>query len=123
MKVLVLNTGSSTVKFSVLESEGEQTILDGQADWSRRPAQLVLRAAGSEPVVSQLEAVRHGAAIAHILGQLHERDIGVAAVGHRVVHGGPRYTSGVRITPQVKAHLAELSGHRAAAHRGQPGGH
>jgi acetate kinase len=109
MKVLVLNTGSSTVKFSAIESEGERTLLDGQADWSRHPAQLVLRPAGAEPAVSTLETVGQGAAIEHILKQLHERGTDIEAVGHRIVHGGPVYTTSVRITPEVKTRLASMT--------------
>jgi acetate kinase len=109
MKILVLNTGSSTIKFSTIESESEQVLLDGQADWSRHPAQLILRPAGAEPIISALEATGHSAAIAHILTQLHEQGAGIAAVGHRIVHGGPVYTTSVLITAEVKARLAEMS--------------
>jgi len=109
MKVLVLNTGSSTVKFSIIESEGEAVLLDGQADWSSRPARLTLRHAGEEPVVFTLEAVGHAAAITRILTQLQDQGAGIAAVGHRVVHGGPLYTTSVRITAEVKTRLAELT--------------
>jgi acetate kinase len=109
MKILVLNTGSSTVKFSSIESDGEQVLLDGQADWSSHPARLVLRREGSRPAESTLEAVGHGAAITHILGRLHQNDRGIVGVGHRVVHGGSIYTSSVRITPEVTAQLAKLT--------------
>lgn len=109
MKVLVLNTGSSTVKFSVIETEGEAQLLDGQVDWSSQPARLTLRRHGGKSVVSTLEAAGQGAAITHILTQLHDEGIGIAAVGHRVVHGGAAYTRSVRITAEVRARLAELT--------------
>jgi acetate kinase len=109
MKTLVLNTGSSTVKFSVIESEGEQTLLDGLADWSSHPARLTLRHPDTEPEISSLPEEGHGTAVTHILQQLHGVQADIAGVGHRIVHGGPIYTSSVRITPEVKARLAELT--------------
>jgi acetate kinase len=109
MKILVLNTGSSTVKFSLIESDGEQVLLDGHADWSGHPARLVIRRAGAEPAVSPLEKTGSSAAVAHILGQLGAESADVAGVGHRVVHGGPVYTSSVRVTPEVKARLVRMT--------------
>ena len=38
MQILVLNTGSSSVKFSLIEARGERTLLEGQADWAAEPA-------------------------------------------------------------------------------------
>ncbi len=109
MKILILNTGSSTVKFSVIDSEGESLLLDGQADWSSQPARLVLRCAEVAPVVTKLETAGHFAAIAHILTQLQDEEAGIVAVGHRVVHGGPVYTTSVRITSEVKVRLAAMT--------------
>ena len=43
MKVLVLNAGSSSLKFSLYETAGEQVLGEGAADWSRDPAQLTVR--------------------------------------------------------------------------------
>lgn len=108
MKILVLNTGSSTVKFSVVESDGERVLLDGLADWSSHPARLTLRREGAEAAASTLPETGHGAAVTQILRQLHQEQGDIAGVGHRIVHGGPRYTTSVRITPEVKAGLAAL---------------
>jgi acetate kinase len=109
MKILVLNAGSSTVKFSVIESEGELPLLDGVADWSSRPARLTVRRSQAEPEVHTLPEVGHGVAVTRILQRLHEQQADIAGIGHRIVHGGPVYTTSVRITPEVKARLAELT--------------
>jgi acetate kinase len=116
MKVVVINTGSSTLKFSLIESDGEQVLVDGQADWASPPARLTVRRPGQPPSVSELPEAGHGTAVRGALAQLVGGPEGVpagpgevAAVGHRVVHGGPRYTASVRITPQVKADLAALT--------------
>ncbi|HZY87216.1 MAG TPA: acetate kinase [Gemmataceae bacterium] len=110
MKVVVINTGSSSLKFSLIESDGERLLQDGQADWASPPARLTVRRPGREPDVRDLPEAGHGAAVRAVLGHLAgDPDGPVAAVGHRVVHGGPHYTAGVRVTPQVKADLAALT--------------
>ncbi len=98
MKILVLNTGSSSLKYSLFESDGERLLGDGLADWSRQPARRHGDAVGRE-----LEELPRGQA--PLLRNLSE----IAAVGHRVVHGGSRYTASVLVTPEVKAALGELT--------------
>jgi acetate kinase len=56
MNVLVLNTGSSTVKFGLIASADERVLLDGVADWSARPAGLTVRRAGAPPAEAPLPA-------------------------------------------------------------------
>ncbi len=110
MNILVLNTGSSSVKFGLIASEEERVLLDGAADWTAKPAKLTLRHAGTEAVEAPLPAEGRGPAVAHVLTLLREeKRMEVAAVGHRVVHGGSVYTSGVLVTPEVKRTLAGLS--------------
>jgi acetate kinase len=110
VKVLVVNTGSSTVKFSLIESDGEAVLLEGLADWSAHPPRLEVRRPGAPPADVPLDVRGHSEAIARILGHLGPHDLdGVGGVGHRVVHGGSVYTASVRVTPEVKARLAELA--------------
>jgi acetate kinase len=109
MKVLVINVGSSTLKFSLIESDGEAVLLEGLADWSVHPARLEVRQPGAPPVIRPLDIQGQDDAITSILGHLARHLGDVAAVGHRVVHGGSVYTTSVRVTPEVKARLAELS--------------
>ena len=110
MNVLVLNTGSSSVKFGLVASADERALLDGTADWTAKPAKLTLRHAGAEPAESPLPADACGPAVVRVLRKLREeKRMEVAAVGHRFVHGGPVYTSSVRVTPEVKRKLAGLS--------------
>jgi acetate kinase len=116
VKVLVLNTGSSTLKYSLFESAGERLLGDGLADWSRQPARLTVRRPDRADVASELALGRHGDAVGRVLEELTRGDpplLGslseIAAVGHRIVHGGSRYTQSVRVTPQVKAAIGELA--------------
>jgi acetate kinase len=113
MNVLVLNAGSSTVKFTLLESGGEAVLLDGTADWSSRPATVTVRRPGAAPVETPLPAEGHGDAARHLLEKLARDEAGVlgeiSAVGHRVVHGGQFFRAGVRVDASVKQRIRELS--------------
>ena len=112
MKILVLNTGSSTVKFSLIESAGEATHLDGVADWSASPAKLTVQQPGTAPHETSLTAATPGAAVESVLHELTQLLGGakdVAAVGHRVVHGGSAYTASVKVDDTVKRTIADLA--------------
>jgi acetate kinase len=116
MKVLVLNAGSSSLKFSLFESEGERLLGEGIADWSRQPARLTVHRPGRPDAAAELPLRRHGDAVGRVLDELTRgeppllgRLAEVGAVGHRVVHGGSRYTQSVLVTPEVKAAVAELA--------------
>jgi acetate kinase len=116
MQILVLNTGSSSVKFSLIESDAEQVLLDGHADWSVDPARFEVRRAGESPQSHGFPVRTPREAVMHVLQWLLHGDrpllrdrSEVAAVGHRVVHGGPLYTRSVRVTAEVKAGLASLA--------------
>ena len=54
MQILVLNTGSSSVKFSLLSAETEQVSFSGQADWSVQPTHFELHRTGSPPIEATL---------------------------------------------------------------------
>jgi acetate kinase len=92
-RALVLNAGSSTLKWSLLETGGEQRLLaGGTLDWhggGRDPAGLA----------EQLRAVLREAAAAGSAG----------AVGHRVVHGGAAFRGPVRVTAEVRQALGALA--------------
>jgi acetate kinase len=114
--VFVCNAGSSSLKFSLYEAERERLLADGGVDWSGEPAKLCLQREGEAKVVKMLTLRNHSDAIARILdelsrgGESHVDDSNrIDAVGHRVVHGGDRYTTAVRITAEVKRIIVELS--------------
>jgi acetate kinase len=111
MNVLVLNTGSSTVKFSLVESDTEQTLLEGLCDWSATPAHFELRSPGAPPQKETLRVPDPSTALTHVLTELAARLGGksVAAVGHRMVHGGPTHTRSERITDELLKSLSRLT--------------
>jgi acetate kinase len=116
MKVLVLNAGSSSLKFSLYDTDWERVLGEGLADWSAQPARLAVRPQGAAEKRTDLDVRHHEDAIGRVLEELlygkppllgGTDDLG--AVGHRVVHGGDRYTTAVRVTPEVKAAIADLA--------------
>jgi acetate kinase len=89
-RALVLNAGSSTLKWSVLEMDGGQRLIAGGT--------VERHGFAPERQAEQLQAVlRESAAVQS-----------VTAAGHRVVHGGARFRGPVRITPAVRQALASL---------------
>jgi acetate kinase len=116
MHILVCNAGSSTLKCSLFEAEGERVLAEGGIDWSTPPTRLVLRCPGQPEVREELALQHHAEAIARILEALQAGPAAplqapgdVHAVGHRVVHGGERYTTAVRITPEVTQAIDALA--------------
>lgn len=116
MKVLVSNAGSSTLKFSLFEAENERLLADGLIDWTTKPARLRLRRADRDEVRAELTVERYADAIARVLSELQtgapaplRGPDDLQGIGHRVVHGGDRYSAAVRITPDVKRTIGELA--------------
>ena len=116
MHILVCNTGSSSLKFSLFEAKGERLLAEGGIDWATTPTRLVVHCPGQPEVREELTLRHHADAIARILDALQagpaaplQAPSDVHAVGHRVVHGGERYTTAVRITPEVKRAISDLA--------------
>jgi acetate kinase len=91
-------------------------LAEGGIDWSTTPTRLVVRCTGQPEVREELTLQHHAEAIVRILDALQAgpaaplRALGdIQAVGHRVVHGGERYTTAVRITPEVKQAIEALA--------------
>src|SRR5258705_5584529 len=114
-KILVCNAGSSSLKFSLFDAEDEALLADGGIDWIRKPTRLIFRRAGQPEIREELKLEKHADAAARILDDLHAGPSpalasleDVRAVGHRVVHGGERFTSAVRVTAEVKREIEHL---------------
>ncbi len=113
--ILVINTGSSSLKFGFYEEHNgeERLLLDGLADGVGRPAGTIeLKDADRRVLRSEnISFKSEGDALDHAAGWLTELSVSKpSAIGHRVVHGGPRLLTHQRITPAV---LEEL---RACVH-------
>jgi len=116
MKILVCNAGSSSFKFSLFEAEGELLLAEGSIDWTTKPTRLLYRRTGYQEIRQELKLEKHADAAGRILDDLQAGPSAplhgladIQAVGHRIVHGGGRYTGAVRITPEVKRVIGELA--------------
>ncbi|RME25775.1 MAG: acetate kinase [Deltaproteobacteria bacterium] len=107
MAILVLNCGSSSVKFALYESERLHRICGGIAERVGLEGGSLRWTENGKESVRSLEAATHRVAIEAVLdvtagSQVSRR---IEAVGHRVVHGGDRYSRSGRIDGQMLAHL------------------
>ncbi|MBL4537357.1 MAG: acetate/propionate family kinase [Oceanicaulis sp.] len=110
MSLVVLNAGSSSLKFAVFTANGQNRQLTGHIDGVGEAMQLTLKRNGVEEHRPVPAAADHGGAMAAALDILAvEIDDQVRGVGHRIVHGGTRFTDPVILTPAVEADLDALS--------------
>lgn len=118
-QILVLNAGSSSLKFALYQLAEQQPgseqpelqlAFSGLAERLGSPeAQLRLQAAKGEPQQQALPQAQHSEALAAILRSLNAQGCdALLAVGHRVVHGGERFQASCRITPEVTQQIAAL---------------
>jgi acetate kinase len=116
--ILVLNAGSSSLKFSVFDTGGGgfRLTLSGQAEalYTPSPKFKAKDAHGAEVDARTWEgngAFGHGEALAYLIEflQAHAGDSNLVAVGHRVVHGGVAYSRAVRVTRSLVSELAKLN--------------
>jgi acetate kinase len=110
MHVLVCNAGSSSLKFALLEAESERLLADGGIDWTAEPPKLVVRRPGRDEVARELASRSLPGAVGRLIEELRSgrSAADIHAVGHRVVHGGERFTQAVRITGEVERVIGEL---------------
>src|SRR5215470_17878983 len=114
--ILVLNAGSSSLKFSVFRSGGAELELSlrGQAEGLLTAPRFVAKDAGgkvlSEWSWKEGETLGHEGAVSHLIDFLRSTRAGdrLVAVGHRVVHGGLEYSEPIRVTPEVLQALEKL---------------
>jgi acetate kinase len=100
--VLVLNSGSSSVKFALVDPASGQRTVDGEAERVGSPdASLQVRRYPGEPVTEPLPGASPAQVIARILDVLAGAGHETVAAGHRVVHGGERFTASVLVDDEV----------------------
>lgn len=109
-RILTVNGGSSSIKFALFDAESLRRVLKGRIERTRsQEATFVIE--GSENFSRRLSEPAQTAAVNVLMDWLEER-LGcgaLAAVGHRMVHGGPKYSAPLRITPEIVEYLRTLS--------------
>ena len=117
MKVLVINCGSSSLKYQVLEMENESLLCKGLVERiGIEGSVLKHEKTGEDKYVLEVPMDNHKDAIGHVLSTIVDPVHGVAksmseisAVGHRVVHAGEKYADSVKITESVMNALEECT--------------
>ena len=113
-RILTINGGSSSIKFALFEaSDSLRRILEGGIERIGLPeATLRVKGLNQADNFSQLvKAPDHTTAVGQLMDWIEERSgrEALTAVGHRVVHGGPKYSKPQRITPEMVEELRRLS--------------
>jgi len=118
MKILVLNCGSSSAKYKLIQTDGNITLAEGGVEKIGLPGPFIkLKFEDGSKRNIDLDITDHNGAIKSILDVLQHPEYGciksldeIEAVGHRVVHGGERFSKSVLITDEVKEMIRECYG-------------
>ena len=116
MNILVINCGSSSLKYQLIDSESEKVLAKGLCERIGIDGRLVYTPAGGEKEITNAPMPTHTEAIQLVLDALTNEKTGViksldevGAVGHRLVHGGEKFASSVVITDEVIAAVEECN--------------
>ncbi|MGN0342067.1 MAG: acetate/propionate family kinase [Roseburia sp.] len=116
MNVLVINCGSSSLKYQLINSDTEAVLAKGLCERIGIDGRLVYQLAGGEKEITQSPMPTHKEAIQMVLDALVNEKTGavkslseIDAVGHRVVHGGEKFSGSVVLTPEVLAQIEDCN--------------
>ncbi len=108
MKILVVNCGSSSIKYQLINMENEEVMAKGYLEKIGLPDSFLTHRVNGEKYKIEKEIKNHEEGIKLVLDQLLDENYGVIkdlseidAVGHRVVHGGEKFSDSVLITDEV----------------------
>jgi len=115
MKIIVLNCGSSSIKYQLFEMPSAEVVAKGLVDKiGLKGASIKHNMANGDVLKLEGEILDHQAGIEFVLGVLTHKEYGcvkdlneIGAVGHRVVHAGEKYNSSVAISKEVIDALVE----------------
>ena len=115
MNILVINCGSSSLKYQLINMNNEEALAQGLVERiGIEGSGLTQKVEGRDKYVVKKELKNHTEAIKLVLETLVDENNGVissmeeiAAVGHRVVHGGEKYASSVVVNKEVKDYIQE----------------
>jgi acetate kinase len=122
MKILTLNSGSSSQKTCLYEigetlpDDAPACLWEGKIEWVGEDAVALIRNSRGVSRQDRVKFSSRAQAVEHLLDAIWSGEVRgissaseVAVVGHRVVHGGPRYEEPALITPEVKSAIAAAS--------------
>lgn len=114
MKILVVNCGSSSLKYQLIDMEKEEVLASGKCDRigvkGIESPFVEYKGKDGKKLVKELDLPNHTVAFEEVVKYLLDAETGaikdlseISAIGHRVVHGGPNFTSSVLVTDEVMA--------------------
>ena len=116
MKILVINCGSSSLKYQLFEMDNEAVLAKGLVERIGIKGSILIHKVNEEKFIKETSMDSHTEAIKYVIEALLDKDHGVIsdmteinAVGHRVVHGGETYSKSVLIDDKVLKDLEDLS--------------
>jgi acetate kinase len=117
MNILVINCGSSSLKYQLIDSHSEKVIAKGLCERiGSEGACITHTPAGGEKKTDTVPMPDHNAAIQAVIAKLTDSSVGVitslsqiGAVGHRIVHGGEKFNKAVLIDDEVISAIEEVS--------------
>jgi acetate kinase len=108
MKILVINCGSSSLKYQVIDSESEQVLCKGLCERIGIDGRIVYQKAGLGKETTEIPMPTHKEAVAAVIDAITNDKTGaiasldeIDAVGHRVVHGGEKFAASALITDEM----------------------
>lgn len=116
MKILVINAGSSSIKYQLYDMKDESVLASGRVERIGTESSIVTHEPAGKPGVREVsEILDHVTAVRCVLDLLLHREHGVVssiaeieAVGHRVVHGGETFKASVLVDDEVKRGIRDL---------------
>lgn len=116
MNVLVINCGSSSLKYQLINSDSEAVLAKGLCERIGIDGRLVYQKAGEDKEITEASMPTHKEAIQMVLDALVNPKSGavaslaeIDAVGHRVVHGGEKFAASFVLTDEVLAQVEECN--------------
>ncbi|MCM1272538.1 MAG: acetate kinase [Clostridium sp.] len=116
MKVLVINCGSSSLKYQLIDSESEKVLAKGICERIKLDGTLTHQTAGKDKLEISADMPDHSAAVRLVLDKLTDKEQGaiasldeINAIGHRVVHGGEKFAKSALIDADVLSAIEECN--------------
>ena len=108
MVILTLNCGSSSAKYQVYDWDNKEVMANGVVERIGIEGSCITHKAKGQKIELESPCPTHKEAIELIMKEITDKEVGVisdmsqiGAVGHRVLHGGDKFTKSVLITPEV----------------------
>ena len=116
MKILVLNCGSSSLKYQVIDMETESTLASGNFERIGSSEAFLTHKVNGEKIKLEVPVKDHAEALKIVMNQLVHTEYGIIksldeidSIGHRIVHGGEKFNASVLINEEVLKEIEECA--------------